>query len=699
MQPGPHPCSVEELLAHASWLQRLAKTLVAGEEAAEDLTQATWLAALRHPPLSAGSPRPWLARIARNLSSNFRRGEARRHEHESGARPRDTELDPSAVAEEVEAQRVLAGAVLRLDEPLRTAVVLRYLRGLDSGAIAREQGVPAGTVRWRLKRALECLRADLDRRFGERRAWCSAFATLARRGAGTSAVPGAPLASATLKLGATAALGAAGVLALAGAWWITVGSEPRSAALTLAESDLEDARAEDEGLELVPPALADESAGAPRSARVQQLSAASAAARASGSRRSAPVRGQLRIANTEEVLDEALTIRLRTGDLKVKETVKSSANGSFTSKRPFPRGFVLAEVLGPSGEAACDCEGFFDPNSDEDMVLSVPWPNFVRGRLVDPAGRPLKDIEIHLLQSKIEHGLDRGSPKEGVFSVTGLGLGPCTVIVRRGFERHAFSTTVARGPNELDDVIVPFRERVGPIRGRLRSAYGNPNGNLVLTDLASGVTYQTEAGGDSKGGAEFEFEEVPLGNYRLTLFAYDGLRYADRTRFVRPPATDIEFVAVGESRPLQFRALDGENELGAEARVLIAGNWCSLDLSCEPADVERWVLVAENHRPASGRTVESTQVDVRPEPGWGCTLFFKEGSGGAYPEEKGALSGVEVRADGVLVARSDADGVALVSLPHEPGKLECSLDGWVMEDDETESLGDRPFACSVLRRE
>jgi hypothetical protein len=61
-------------------------------------------------------------------------------------------------------------------------------------------------------------------------------------------------------------------------------------------------------------------------------------------------------------------------------------------------------------------------------------------------------------------------------------------------------------------------------------------------------------------------------------------------------------------------------------------------------------------------------------------LFFTEGSGGQYSEEKGALAGVEVRVDGALVAQSDEDGVALVSLPRKPDKLECSLAGWRVQD-------------------
>ncbi len=230
------PVTPEELLEQSSWLRRLASTLVGGD-AAEDLMQETWLAALRNPPHGAGALRPWLARIARNLASNLARGRSRRASHEAGASAPGAELDPLLVAEAVEGQRVLAEAVLALEEPLRTTVVLRYSRGLDSGAIARLQGVPAGTVRWRLKRALLLLRAELDRRYGgERALWSTALAALLPRAASDTGSPShprlAPAAGAapTLTAGATLMstamkIGAAAVAltALVTAWMVIDG--------------------------------------------------------------------------------------------------------------------------------------------------------------------------------------------------------------------------------------------------------------------------------------------------------------------------------------------------------------------------------------------------------------------------------------------------------------------------------------------
>ena len=55
----------------------------------------------------------------------------------------------------------LRGAINRLEEPLRVAVVLRYYAGLDSAEIGGALGVPSATVRTRLRRALELLQDAL----------------------------------------------------------------------------------------------------------------------------------------------------------------------------------------------------------------------------------------------------------------------------------------------------------------------------------------------------------------------------------------------------------------------------------------------------------------------------------------------------------------------------------------------------------
>ena len=53
-------------------------------------------------------------------------------------------------------------AVLTLDEPYRTSILLRFYEGLDYDAIGRRTGVPTGTARVRVHRAVAKLRERLD---------------------------------------------------------------------------------------------------------------------------------------------------------------------------------------------------------------------------------------------------------------------------------------------------------------------------------------------------------------------------------------------------------------------------------------------------------------------------------------------------------------------------------------------------------
>jgi RNA polymerase sigma factor (sigma-70 family) len=166
-----------DLLAQLDWVRRLARHLAG--QGCEDLAHDAWLAARAGAPDPARPLRPWLAQIVRNLGSVGRRKEGRRRAREQAygglAPARGAAVDE--IYERLELDRFVAAAVADLDEPLRTVVVLRYFEGLDSQAIAAAIGAPAGTVRWRLKQAIERLRERLDERHGgNRQAWIAVFA-------------------------------------------------------------------------------------------------------------------------------------------------------------------------------------------------------------------------------------------------------------------------------------------------------------------------------------------------------------------------------------------------------------------------------------------------------------------------------------------------------------------------------------------
>lgn len=166
----------EVLCEHAGFLRAVARALLLDDDQADDVAQQTVLAALGRPDPGRG----WMARVARNLSLMRRRSEGRRARRErAAARPEGVPATVDVVAR-LEVQRRVADAVLALEEPYRTAVVLRHFDGLAPAEIARRLGVPRGTVKTRLRRAHATLRARLDRETpGGRRAWSAALLPLA----------------------------------------------------------------------------------------------------------------------------------------------------------------------------------------------------------------------------------------------------------------------------------------------------------------------------------------------------------------------------------------------------------------------------------------------------------------------------------------------------------------------------------------
>ncbi len=170
MEP-PATISANDFLAHVAWVRALARALTADPGTADDLAQDTWIAAMRSPPVANRSPRPWLARVMRNLSRSQHRQESRRVLRERLAARQEAPHAADEIAAEIELHQALAGALARLAEPTRSTIVRRYFHGWSSADIARDEGVPESTVRNRLKRGLDALRDDLDKVYGGSSTW------------------------------------------------------------------------------------------------------------------------------------------------------------------------------------------------------------------------------------------------------------------------------------------------------------------------------------------------------------------------------------------------------------------------------------------------------------------------------------------------------------------------------------------------
>jgi RNA polymerase sigma-70 factor (ECF subfamily) len=220
-RPSPEP---ERLLSDMRWMRSLARSLVTNAADADDIAQDAWLAASSWRDADRSPPRKWLATIVRNLSIRRARTSANREHRERDVARDEALASPEELAARMETQRRLAEAVLRLSEPYRSTVILRYTDELDPSEIARRQHIPAATVRSRLKRALEMLRQDLDRDHrGDRSAWLMALAPFVTRA--REAEPGCtPQRPRLASVHPSAGWIAASALMVAGVGWMFVRS-------------------------------------------------------------------------------------------------------------------------------------------------------------------------------------------------------------------------------------------------------------------------------------------------------------------------------------------------------------------------------------------------------------------------------------------------------------------------------------------
>jgi RNA polymerase sigma-70 factor (ECF subfamily) len=132
------------------------------EEAAQDGFVKAYRSLWR---FRAGAPfKPWLLRIVANEARNRRRSVGRRSALVlKAAQEPSGEAAPSPEATLLGAERreLLLAALNRLPEPDREAIACRYFLDLSEAETAAALGVRPGTVKSRLSRALERLRAEL----------------------------------------------------------------------------------------------------------------------------------------------------------------------------------------------------------------------------------------------------------------------------------------------------------------------------------------------------------------------------------------------------------------------------------------------------------------------------------------------------------------------------------------------------------
>ncbi|SNR39043.1 RNA polymerase, sigma 29 subunit, SigE [Haloechinothrix alba] len=158
----------EVVRTHANRVYRLAYRLSGNPHDAEDLTQETFIRVFRSlASYKPGTFEGWLHRITTNLFLDMVR---RRSRVRMEGLPEDTDRvvgddpSPEQVYSDTHLDPDLQAALDELPPEFRAAVVLCDVEGLSYEEIGATLGVKLGTVRSRIHRGRQALRASLERR-------------------------------------------------------------------------------------------------------------------------------------------------------------------------------------------------------------------------------------------------------------------------------------------------------------------------------------------------------------------------------------------------------------------------------------------------------------------------------------------------------------------------------------------------------
>ena len=147
---------------------RTAYVITRSAAEAEEAAQDAFVKAYRALGSSrtGAEPRPWLLRIVANEARNRVRSAGRRQRLDlrlaEGFRQGDAAPSPEAAAVDADERRRLIGLVNELDENDREVIASRYFLELNSEETAAALGIPEGTVKSRLSRALGKLRERVE---------------------------------------------------------------------------------------------------------------------------------------------------------------------------------------------------------------------------------------------------------------------------------------------------------------------------------------------------------------------------------------------------------------------------------------------------------------------------------------------------------------------------------------------------------
>ncbi len=551
------PCSPEDLLAHTRWLRALARRLLQDPNDADDVAQDALVAALEHPPAPDRPLEPWLARVAANFARRRRRGEGRRRAREAAAASLEALPSPAELVERVSVQQDVVRAVLALDEPYRSTLLLRFFCDLSPADIAARQGIEPATVRQRLARGRAALRERLRERYGDERALGAALLALAelpgRAPAGP--VPGRPPHAPAL----LPALLMSGVVALAAGagLWIAWLARP-AARSNHAQGSPIAARSSAATTDTATP---EESDSPP--ARLAVPSAERSAAAATGSLR-VHVR---RESDGSRVVSEVVLVQQMESLLPWPDVRRARTDEAGEARLDdLEPGEVRVSLLrrGDDGDQWLTIEA----GRETAVESTLPTGIDVAGRVVDASGRALAGAEIWLSerwQSVHGHVLER-TDERGEFLVRDVQLDGLNWLGARsrGWAPSPVRSFEGHDPGEKVEIEIVLDRPGALVRGVVRDASGAavPGASVLLGYESSewargpGAPPLLVATGEL---GDFELDGVPLGVLPIQVRAA-GFGSHSASVEIRAPASEPLEVTIRPEATLVGRVLDGAGE-------------------------------------------------------------------------------------------------------------------------------------------
>ncbi|HET6204277.1 MAG TPA: sigma-70 family RNA polymerase sigma factor [Planctomycetota bacterium] len=576
----PLPLQPERVLEHAGWVRSLARRLTRDASSADDLAQQTFAAAVEHPPGTDRPVRRWLAAVMRNFARQTHRAESRRVARERASARSEALPSTAELVERLNAQRRVAEAALELEEPYRTAILLRFYEGLPPRQIARREGVPVETVKTRLSRGLERLRVKLDRAYGgDRRAWLLALAPLGK----PSFLAAPPILEAAL-MEAKAKVAVAALVVLAPlAVWVALpgGSETPRPTAAGAPDPPKPSQA----------ARASPSESPPVAARTEVRPASPAASPREGRpAASAPVvppaavlRGRVLGADGTPLPGVRVEARWQGTEERGPQAV-SGADGGFEMQAPDRSGQIHA--VGP--ELTTVLAGVYGDPRRRDPVVVVAPRIALGGRVVDEESLPVRDVQVaidvpatfrtrfrEILDASVAVESRTATDEQGLFAFPDVPRveGGRLLATRQGFQPHEEPSPAFADANLVITLRRP-RSADALVRGRVVDADGNP---VAEANVSFGLNTTRS---DDKGEFAFKIEEPESFNARMrriptALLAlkkgFLPARYDAPLKDGRPSWPSSVTLRLGGS-PLAIsgRVLDARGEPVSGARVWLA---------------------------------------------------------------------------------------------------------------------------------